>query len=325
MSLKIKRLATGLAMLGALAVQPAIAADLRLGGVHAPNSFETQGLRKFAELAAKKSGGSIKITVYPAGQLGKERAMIDMISIGAIDMFANVADWNQHLLKDFAVLSMPFAFRDLDHLKKFQASPTYDKLREQMRSEKKVRVLADNWYRLPRVLLTNKPVASIKDVQGLKLRMPDIQSFVKTWSAFGAKPAIVPFAEAFIAIKTGVVDGMEAPLSAIYAQKFYQVAPNITMTNHGMAPFNILMNEASYAKLSAAEQKALTEAAKAAGDFYTQLIAEQFQGQRKKMEAEGAKFAKIPLAPFTEHAGKIAAELEERGLWRKGLFAEIQK
>lgn len=316
-----------LAIAAALALSSAgaaRAADLRLGGVHAPNSFETRALERFSELAAEKSGGTLKIDVYPAGQLGDERTMIDMINTGAIDMFANVADWNQHLMQDFAILSMPFVFEDLEHLKSFQTSATYQRMVDQLREEKGVRVVADNWYRPPRVLLTSKPVGSIDDINGLKLRMPDIESFVKTWSAFGAKPTIIPFAEAFLSIKTGVVDGMEAPLSSIYAQKFYQVAPNITMTNHGIAPFNVLMSEQSYQHLDEAEQKALVAAAEEAGDFYVAEIEAEFAPQREKMIAEGANFKEVDLVPFADKAHVIAEEFESRGVWSTGLFAEIQ-
>jgi tripartite ATP-independent transporter DctP family solute receptor len=314
----------GAALVAVALALPAQAAELRLGGVHAPNSFETRALQKFAELAKAKSGGSLDISVYPAGQLGDERTMIDMINTGAIDMFANVADWNQHLVKDFAILSMPFAFEDLDHLRAFQASATYEAMKRRMLDEKNVRVVADNWYRPPRVLLTREPVTALADLDGRKLRMPDIEAFVKTWSAFGAKPTIIPFAEAFLSLKTGVVDGMEAPLSSIYAQKFYQVAPHITMTNHGMAPFNVLMSETSFQALSPDEQKALVAAAQEAGAFYVSEIANDFGPQREKMIAEGASFDEIPLAPFAEKARAVAMEFEGRGTWAPGLFDEIQ-
>lgn len=302
----------------------ASAADLRLGGVHAPNSFETRALERFAELAAEKSGGELRIDVFPAGQLGDERTMIDMIESGAIDMFANVADWNQHLLKDFAVLSMPFAFEDLEHLKNFQASATYEAMKADLQEDRGVRVLADNWYRPPRVLLTRDPVMSIDDVEGLKLRMPDIESFVNTWVAFGARPTIIPFAEAFISVRTGVVDGLEAPLSSIHAQKFYQVAPHITMTNHGIAPFNVLISEQSFARLSEAEQEALIAAGEEAGDFYVAEIERDFAPQRDAMISEGAEFTEIDLKPFAERAQTVAADFESRGMWRAGLFEEIQ-
>ena len=207
----------------------------------------------------------------------------------------------------------------------FQTSATYQGMVDQLREEKGVRVVADNWYRPPRVLLTSQPVESIDDVNGRKLRMPDIESFVKTWSAFGAKPTIIPFAEAFLSIKTGVVDGMEAPLSSIYAQKFYQVAPYITMTNHGIAPFNVLISEQSYQRLNEAEQQALVAAAEEAGDFYVAEIESEFAPQREAMIAEGASFKEIDLAPFAEKARVVAEEFESRGVWRAGLFAEIQE
>ncbi|MGN6286828.1 MAG: TRAP transporter substrate-binding protein [Afipia sp.] len=318
---------TGRALIAAVALlicTQASASQLRLGGVHAPNSFETQALNKFAELASEKSGGSLQIKVFPAGQLGAAQTMIDMISTGAIDMFANVADWNQNLESDFAILSMPFTFHDLDHLKSFLASDSYQAMKKKMLEEKHVRVVADNWYRLPRILLTRQPVASIKDVAGLKLRMPNIESFIKTWSAFGAKPTIIPFSEAFISMKTGVVDGMEAPLSSIYSQKFYQVAPYIAMTNHGLAPFNVLMNERSYEALPDREKKALTDAGEEAGRFYVDLIKQKFSDQKAKMISEGAKFVDIPLQPFAEKAKVVAEDFESRGVWPKGLFAKIQ-
>lgn len=302
----------------------AVANELRLGGVHSPNSFETRALERFAELASEKTDGALSVSVYPAGQLGDERTMIDMINSGAIDMFANVADWNQHLVKDFAILSMPFVFESLDHLKAFQDSETYRSMKDRMLEEKNVRILADNWYRLPRVLLTSAPVSSMEDLDGRKLRMPDIESFVKTWSAFGTKPTIIPFAEAFLSIKTGVVDGMEAPLSSVYAQKFYQVAPHITMTNHGMAPFNVLISETSFASLDAATQAALVEAAREAGEFYVSEIEKDFGPQRDLMIAENAEFKEIPLAPFAEKASAVAEDFESRGVWAPGLFATIQ-
>lgn len=324
--MKLSLLNVGVVVIAAagLMTGAANAADLRLGGVHAPNSFETQALDRFAELASEMSDGDLTVTVYPAGQLGDERSMIDMINTGAIDMFANVADWNQHLVRDFAVLSMPFAFQDIDHLKVFQASDTYEAMKEMMRTEQGVHILADNWYRLPRVLLTREPVSGIDDLNGRKLRMPDIESFISAWSAFGASPTIIPFSEAFLSLKTGVVDGMEAPISSIYAQNFYQVAPYVTMTNHGLAPFNIMINEASFERLSASDQNILTRAAEAAGDFYTASIEEDFEPQKENMTAEGTSFATIDLKPFAERVQAVAKDFEDRGVWSPGLFDEIQ-
>ncbi len=302
-----------------------MAKDLKLGGVHSPTSFETQALHKFAELVAEKSGGDLKIKIYPAGQLGDAVGMIENVILGAQDMFANVADWNQHLAQDFAVLAMPFAIRDLDHLKRFQNSPIYGDLKKKLIETKQIRVLTDNWYRLPRVLVTTEAVASVDDLAGRKLRMPNLDTYIQAWKALGAKPTVIPWAEAYLAIKTGIVEGMDSPLSSIYPQKFYEAAKYITITNHAIAPFNLLISEKVFSKLPEAQQDILTVAGKEAGDFYTKTLNDTFTGHRQKMEKAGARFETIDLKAFATRAREAAIEFEAKGLWSKGLFDAIQK
>jgi len=327
---KIKRLVgitAILAMLPMLQATPAAAAvkELRLGGVHSPTSFETKGLERFAELAAAKSGGTLKVNVFPAGQLGDAVSMIENVMMGATDMFANVADWNQNVVKDYGIMAMPFAFRDQAHMKTFLASDIYAAMKKEMVEKKKLRVLADNWYRAPRVLVTKFPVTSIKDLEGRKFRLANIKAYVETWKALGMKPTILPWAESYLALKTGVVDGMDSPFSSVYPEKFYQAAPYVTMTNHSIAPFNILISEVVFQKLTADQQKALLEAGKEAGDFYTKSIQDDVKSLSAKMTAEGAKINEIDVKEFVDKARPVAAQLEKEGDWAPGLFDKVSK
>lgn len=300
------------------------AKDLRLGGVHSPTSFETKGLNLFADMVKEKTNGALTISVYPSGQLGDAVSMIENVMMGAQDMFANVSDWNQHLNQDFKILSMPFAFNNMDHLKRFQGSPTYKEMRETMLEEKKIRILADNWYRMPRVLVTKEEVKSLADLKDRKLRMANLTTYIETWKALGAKPTVIPWAEAFISVRTGVTVGLDSPLSSVYSQKFYQVAPWVTLTYHVVAPFNILISEVVFSKLPADQQKALLEAAQEAGVAYTKSIDDNFAPQKEEMEKAGTKFVTIDTAPFAKIAGEVAARFEAEGAWSKGLFAEVR-
>ena len=317
-------LAVGTAVAGVIA-QPVMAKELRLGGVHSPTSFETQGLNRFAELVKRETNGGLKVAVYPAGQLGDAVGMIENVILGAQDMFANVADWNQHLVQDFAILAMPFSIRDKEHLQRLQRSDLYANLKRKMLETKQIRILADNWYRMPRVLVTKEAVKSVDDLKGRKLRMPNLDTYIQAWKALGAKPTVVPWAEAYLALKTGVVEGMDSPLSSIYPQKFYEAAKHITITNHAIAPFNILISERVFQKLPKEHQAVLVEAAEAAGVFYTQTLHDAFAEQRRKMEEAGAVLEKVDLKPFAMRAREAAVLFEEQGLWSKGLFDEIQK
>lgn len=312
-------------MLHATPAMAAAVKELRLGGVHSPTSFETKEIQRFAALVAEKSGGTLKVNVFPAGQLGDAVSMIENVMMGALDMFANVADWNQNVVKDYGIMAMPFAFRDQEHMKRFLASDTYTAMKTEMIEKKKLRVLADNWYRVPRVLVTKFPVKSIKDLEGKKFRLANIKAYVETWKALGMKPTILPWAESYLSLKTGVVDGMDSPFSSVFPEKFYQAAPYITMTNHSIAPFNILISEVVFKKLTQAQQKALLDAGKEAGDSYTKAIKEQVESHKAKMIAEGAKVNDIDVKPFVEKARPVATRLEKDGDWASGLFEKVSK
>ena len=326
-TLTLKNLLTAFAVFALVGSGSALAAtkELRLGGVHSPASFETKGLEQFAKLAAEKSGGTLKVNLFPAGQLGDAVSMIENVMMGALDMFANVADWNQNVVKDYGIMAMPFAFRDQAHMTKFLSSDVYAAMKKEMLEKKKLRVVADNWYRVPRVLVTKFPVASLKDLDGKKFRLANIKAYVETWKALGMKATILPWAESYLALKTGVVDGMDSPFSSVFSEKFYQAAPHITMTNHSIAPFNILMSNVVFQKLTPAQQEALTSAGREAGEFYTKSIESQLAAHKAKMTEEGAKIANIDVKPFVDKARGVAQKLEKDGDWTPGLFDKVSK
>jgi len=296
----------------------------KLAGVHAVTTPETKGLNYFADLVKKESGGDFIINVYPAGQLGKDAvAMVENLMMGSIEMFGNVMDWNQHLVKDFAILAMPFLFKDLDAVREFQEGSIYQEMKERIIAERGVRVVADNWYRLPKVLVTKRPVRTLDDLQGMKMRMPSIKTYFETWKALGAKPTTIPWAEAFLALKKGVVDGMDSPLGSVYGMKFYQAANYIAMTNHLVAPFDLLANEKKYLELPEGHKKILLKAGREAGAHYTKLVVDMFEKDKVKMEKAGVEFVAIDTAPFAREAMKVAERFEAEGMWKKGLFKQI--
>ena len=297
----------------------------KLGGVHSVGSPETIGLKKFAELTEKKTGGRLKIQIFPAGQLGAEVPQMENLMSGVQEMFANAGEWVTTLSKEWTGVSMPFLFANLDHAIKFQKSQEYERLKMILLNSKGVRILGDNWYRLPRALLAKKSIRSPKDLEGVKLRMSTVKANVETYKAMGAKVIITPWAEAFLALKTGVVDAVDSPLGSIYAQKFYQAAPYISLINHQQLPFFLLVNNKKYQALPGDQQKGLAEAAREAGDFYTHLVQDEYRADKEKMIKEGATFIEVNQEDFAAVAYKVAERLEEEGLWSKGLFAKVRK
>jgi len=298
--------------------------SLRLGVGQAPLSSETRALEEMARLVEERTKGELIVEVFPGNQLGGSVAQIENLQLGTQDMHSNVADWYQHLDNDWAAMAMPFLFTGVDHIKAWQQTDAYADWRQRMIDDHGIRIIADNWYRLPKVLITQTPVFKPEDLDGMKLRMPNLETYMQTWEMLGAKPTVIDWNEAYLAMKTGTVVGMDTPLSGIYPQKFYQASPYVTMTNHLVAPYTVIIAEPRWQELSAEEQEVLSTAANEAGAYYTQLIQDEFAEQKRKMLAEGTVFIEVDTTPFAQGAEEAMAAFEQDGMWSKGLVQEIR-
>ncbi len=300
------------------------ATTLRVGVGTAPLSSETLALQEMARLVAERSGGELTVDVFDSDKLGSSVAQIENLQLGTQDMHSNVADWYQHLDPAWSALAMPFLFGGVEHVQRFQASDTYAAWTQSMIDDHGVRMLADNWYRLPRVLITRTPVLKVEDLDGMKLRMPNLDTYIETWSALGAKPTVIAYAEAFLAMRTGTVNGMEAPLSGIFPQKFYQAAPFVTLTRHQIAPYTVIISEQVWSSLPADQQAILQQAAVDAGDYYYGLILDSFDEQKRQMLSEGTTFIEVDTEPFATRVEPVIRQFEADGKLPEGLVQEIR-
>lgn len=310
---------------GLFLAAPAMAETLRLGVGTAPLSSETLALQEMARMVEERSGGSLTVEVFDSNRLGESVAQIENLQLGTLDMHSNVADWYQHLDSDWSALAIPFLFQGVNHVQKFQQSDTYAGWLDRMVEEHGVRMLADNWYRLPRVLITKRPVFTPADLEGMPLRLPNLRTYLDTWTALGARPTIIDYSEAFLALMTGTVEGMEAPLSGIFPQKFYQAAPYITMTQHQIAPYTVIIAEPVWQRLSEEHQEILRVAANDAGDYYYQMILDSFGEQKAQMLSEGAVFIESDTAPFAERVEEVMRQFEADGMIPAGLVEAIRE
>lgn len=319
---RVLALALGLVM-AATSVQAA-EITLRMGLGSSPNSPDSQASRKLAELAHARSNGEITIKVFDSGKLGGSESQIENMQLGTQEMHANTLDWFQKLEKNFATIAMPFLFTGNTHMQKFQQTEEYKQMIEDLRVNHGLRILADNWYRLPKVLVTKTPVFSPDDLMNVKLRMPNLPTYVDTWAAFGAKPTAIAWKEAYLAMKTGTVEGMDAPLQALYPEKFYQAAKYVLMTRHLTGPYTALISEKAWQKLDANQQKIITQAARDAGDFYTKLIEDGFAKQKAEMMADGTVFVEVGVDSFVEKVSATMLKFEASGKWSEGMVAKIK-
>jgi tripartite ATP-independent transporter DctP family solute receptor len=296
---------------------------LKLGTVSPPASIDTIASKKMEELVDERSTGRLKIDVFP-GTLGTGQTQLEGVMMGTLDLFVGAADFNSSFEKDYNILSVPFVFRDQKHLQTFFNSPLNAEIKERLRKNRGIWIMTENWNSTPRILLSKKPINSPEDLRGIKMRVPESEIYLKSWKALGTYPTQVPWGEAYLALMQGVVDAMDAPYGAALPMKFYEAAPNISLTNHVMFAVSVSMNHKKFLSLPKDLQDILLGAVRDAGDYFTKIDLDKYDKDRKIMESKGTKFIVVEQEPFRQIMKPLYKELEDQGKWSKGLYQKIQ-
>ncbi|MCB1717147.1 MAG: TRAP transporter substrate-binding protein, partial [Candidatus Competibacteraceae bacterium] len=197
---------------------------LTFGGSDAIGSLLDRANKKFTDLVNERAEGKLKINFIQGEQLGNDVQVIEQMMQGSVHLYGDVLGWYANWVKDFAILNWGFTFRDNDHMQTFLESETYNKLAEQLRTEQGIRILAAAPTQ-PRVLFAQKKIESPDDLTGIKMRVPEIRTYLLLWETLGTRPSRVAWAEVFLGLKTGTIEAAEGPVSAAYAQKMHQAAP----------------------------------------------------------------------------------------------------
>lgn len=298
--------------------------ELAMASLEPVEAPSTKTVQYLAELVAERSDGRLKINPNPGGTLGNGLQIMEGVSIGTVDMVSMVLEWYAPFVKDVNVYAMGFTFRDTDHFKEFIDSEIFDEMKQQILENMNVRVLAANWIGLPRVLVSKMPVDSPGDIANISMRVPEIETYLKVWRGLGTNPTRVAWPEVYLALKTGTVDAAEGPLDQMYATKFYEAAPYITLTNHLQQAFTVAVNEDVYANLPDDFKDILAQASIEAGEHFQELVRTQFDNDRQKMIDEGATIREIDTRPFQEMLMPVIKESEDTGFWTPGLYERIQ-
>lgn len=310
--------------LSAFLTTPAMAeTKLVVAGSEAVDSLLDRMAVKFGEALEAKGGDEFDVNLIRGQSLGNAQQVMEQHQAGSVDVMYSRPDWFTSNVPDFQVMSWGFTFRDRDHMTAFLNSDTFAEMAQKTVDSMGVRVLSAAVDQ-PRILYTRKPVTSVEDIQGLKMRVPGIKAYLRLWETVGTVPTQVAWAEAFLALKTGGVDGAEADASGAYSQKFHLAAPNITLTNHLISALHISVNEAKWNGLTTDQQAILKAAAEEAVSWASETAKTESQAVLDRMVAEGATVTGIDNAPFSEKAGKAVPEIEAEGLWSKGLWQRIR-
>lgn len=292
----------------------------RIGHIQNIDHPHHLALLKFEELVEKKTNGSIDVKIYPNSQLGNAITQIQAVKMGTLEGFLDGVGWYGQFLGDYYLPATAFAAKDMSHALKIMEGEVGKEMAERLRQKHGLLSIDQSWARLPRHLIAKKPVRSLADVKGLKLRVPELKCYVEPWKALGASPTPIAFSEVYLALQQGVVDAMECPLDMIYTQKFHEVAKYVSLTYHLFETANLVVNDRWFSRLTKAQQQAIFEADAEARKYNDELTYTSEQKIINLMKAEGVTFIDVDRDEFYNACKDVPRRLESEGLWTKGLY-----
>ncbi|HSF91280.1 MAG TPA: TRAP transporter substrate-binding protein [Paracoccaceae bacterium] len=255
---------------------------------------------KFGEELSALTDGRIAVEVFPNESLGKEIDLINGMQLGTVDMTIT-GESLQNWAPKAALLAVPYAFKTIEDMDAFASGPVGDEIKQQIIEKVQIRPIA-YFARGARDLTTNRPITTPDDLNGLKMRVPNVPLFIDVWSALGANPGPMAFSEVFTSLQNGTIEAQENPLALIRSASFYEVQKYVNMTDHVRSWIYLTIAESTWNKLSEADQAAVMEAAARAQAYERRLFNDSLAADRAFLEEKGMTFNEVDAAAFQAKA-----------------------
>jgi tripartite ATP-independent transporter DctP family solute receptor len=233
---------------------------IKIGGTVPEEHPLTMGLYKFKEIVEAESGGAMKVEVFPNGQLGTGRELVEAIQLGNVDMAECTLSAYSSFTDEFTMLSLPFLFKNRESAYAFMDSEMAAQMSANVADMTGVRVMA-YWENGIRMLTNGKrTVTSPEDMVGLKIRVMESPIYLKSFTAMGANPMPMAFGELYTALQQNTIDGQDNPYTITVTNKFYEIQPFMTDLGHVFDITGFQANEEWYASLGEKEKELIDKA-----------------------------------------------------------------
>lgn len=242
----------------------------------------------FAEEVSKRSGGEMKIQVYPNSTLGGDRDLLETCADGDIPFLVQNTAPQVTFMPDLGVFDLPCVFDSLEECRKKLDDPTFYQLISDVYTQGGYHLLgmADQGFR---VMSTNKGITSLDDFKGQKIRTMENKFHLDFWKCLGANPTPMSFSEVYIGLQQHTIDAQENPYEVIVSNRLYEQQDYVVETNHLPHLISLIVNDAFFQSFSPEDQAVLTEAAKAATQYARQQSDERISDRIQTIKQSGTK------------------------------------
>ncbi|MGL5117063.1 MAG: sialic acid TRAP transporter substrate-binding protein SiaP [Beijerinckiaceae bacterium] len=310
---------TGLCMPTVLRAQATV---IRWGELLATTHPQVQMAERIAKEVKEKTSGRIDIQLFPNGQLGTGKDMIESVSAGALQMTTDGAGALGAFLPQLSLIEAPYLWKDAAHLAKVTGTPLFARMNDELAAKRQMRMLNVTYYGKRHLTTGTKQVRTPADMVGFKLRVPPVDVFQAMADAWGARATPIAFPELYLALSQGAVDGQENPLPTIQSGKFFEVQKFLVLTEHIITPRMIIANETFWKGLPAADRDMLQAAFTAGAAWQDKELLSQEANLVATLKGAGMTVIEPNLDDWRKPVlATVPAKFESR--WGKGNFEAL--
>ena len=278
---------------------PAAAKDkilIKIGLAVSKAHTEFKQCERFKEIIEKASNGEIQVNIYPGGQLGSNKELFEAVKLGGLQLTTTASSFTTSSFPESGIFDLPFLFRDFEHADGVFDGPIGQGFGERFRKKLGVRIVGYSSSGFQGLYNSKRPIQSIEDIKGLKMRTMESPVLVEAMNAYGAKAVSMALTEFYSAMQQGVVDGGENSIVTYETQKHYEVAKYFTDSKHKYLPMFMVVSETFFQSLPPPNQKLLLEASVQSALHARKIYAQEIEDKTKKAQGGGAMIGKLNAA-----------------------------
>lgn len=267
----------------------------------------TEGMHKFADLVKEYTEGTVTIDVYSNGALTDEASSVDQLQLGSLDFSRVNTNSLAPTVDEFGVFAMPYLFTSTEQKYRALDGEAGDAVMAKLDDYGMVGLYF--WEAGARCFYTtSKPIRTVEDLKGMKIRVQQTEVAISMVRALGAEATPMDYAEVFQGLQTGIVDGAENDFVSYYTSGHYEVAKYYSLDQHMAPPAILLMSKVSWDKMSEAQQEAVRKAAYEAAVWQRQAMQDYQQESRAACEAAGSEIIEVDVTSFQEAVSSVYDE-----------------
>ncbi len=285
--------------------QWASALTLKASDTHPAGYPTVVAVEQMGKTLEQQSNGELKLQMFAGGVLGTEKEVVEQVQLGAIQLARVTLGVVGPVVPDVNVFNLPFVFRDEAHMRKVIDGEVGQEILDKI-TQSEFQLVALGWMDGgTRNLYTKKPVRSIADLKGMKIRMIGNPVFLDTMNAMGGNGIAMDTSEVFSALQTGVVDGAENNPPTLLEHNHFSVAKYYTLTGHLIIPELLVMSKITWEKLTPAQQTLVKTAARQAQMNERELWDKKVASSNEKLKAAGVEYIAIDRQPFNDATASV--------------------